>query len=192
MDRQSTDLLDFFGAKGKKKSGGARARASGSREPRGAWVLGRTHLLLGAAGVVVLMLLCFVLGLSVGRKKAAPGDVPLLARADKAATAAAGRAWSIRSRILPRVGSGAETLVETAKAGFARAFPILAPHLDTQQVYDKKGKLDPSSFRLVIRGFPSREAAESWTNDLAVWAAGDFVPFAGSRPEQLGDALPTR
>ncbi len=179
MDRQSTDLLDFFGSKGTKKAGGARARASSPREPRGSFVFGRVHVLLGAAGVVVLMLLSFVFGLSVGRRKAAPGEVTLVAKAVP-------RPWTIRSRNLPRVGSGAEALVEVARAEFARAFPVLAPHIDTQQVYDRKGKLDPGMFRLVIRGFPSRDAAESWCNDLYVWSVGDYVPFVGARPEQIG------
>lgn len=188
MNRQSTDLLDFFGAKGTKKSGGARARASSPREPRGAWVLGRAHVLLGAAGVVVLMLLSFVFGLSVGRRKATAGEVPLFPVKPAAVT----RSWSIRSRILPRVGSGAETLVEVARTGFARKFPDLAPYLDTQKVFDKKGKEDPGSFRLVVRGFPTREAADSWCNDLHVWVAADYVPFHEARPEQLGDTLPLR
>lgn len=182
MDRQSTDLLDFFGSKGTKKAGGARARASSPREPRGAFVLGRVHVLLGTAGLVVLLLLSFVFGLAVGRRKAAAaGGVTLVAKAPPVV-----RPWVLRSRSLPRVGSGAEALVEVARAGFARTFPNLAPYLDTQQVYDKKGKLDPGMFRLVIRGFPSRDAAESWCNDLYVWSVGDYVPFGGARPEQIG------
>lgn len=183
MDRQSTDLLDFFGSKGTKKSGGARARASSPREPRGSFVLGRVHVLLGAAGLVVLMLLSFVFGLSVGRRKAVAGGVTLAVPAKPTPVA---RPWVIRSRNLPRVGSGAEALVEVARAAFERKFPDLARHLDTQQVYDKKGKIDPGMFRLVIRDFPSREAAESWCNDLYVWVVGDYVPFGGARAEQIG------
>ncbi len=186
MNRQSTDLLDFFGQKGTKKPGGARARASAPREPRTALVLGRAHVLLGAAGLVVLMLLSFVFGLSVGRRKATAGGDPALA-AVKPTTPV--RTWSIRSRSLPRVGSGAEALIEVAQAEFARKFPLLSGYLDTTDVFDKKGKKDPGYFRLVIRGFPTREAADSWRNDLQAWSVGDYVPFLDARAD-IGETLP--
>ncbi len=187
MTRQSTDLLDFFGSKRTQKGGGARARASAPREPRSAVVLGRAHVLLGAAGLVVLMLLSFVFGLSVGRRKAAAASDPSLAVVKPATPV---RTWSIRSRRLPRVGSGAEALIEVTQAEFARKFPMLSGYLDTQDDYTKKGVKDPGFFRLVIRGFPTREAADSWRNDLQAWAVGEYIPFFDARPEQTGDLLP--
>ena len=135
-----------------------------ARAPRIVRVLGRVHVLLGGAGSgradAPLLRLRRERRPQEGRGGRRRAGPPRQADARRTPVGRSARATC------PASAPARRPCVEVARAEFERKFPDLARHLDTQQVYDRKGKLDPGMFRLVIRDFPSREAAESWWNDL--------------------------
>jgi hypothetical protein len=143
---------------------------------------GTRRLVLGGAVMVLLLALAFTAGVGVGRsKRPAAAPEPALAAVKPADR------WGIRGRSLPLL---APTKLDNLKSrmieDFVRRWPHLADQLDVQDNKDKNNK-PLGTFRLVVRGFDTRDDAMAEAENLTLWVIDGQMPFRDSRPERMPD-----
>ena len=178
-----TDLLDMFKQRPAKGSSPARA-TSRSRDgshgsQRGAG--GGPELkkrLLGGSVLLLLMALAFTAGIGVGqrRRPAVVEPTPLAARVVEY--------WGLRGKALPNTGLKADDLKTRVVGELVRRWPELSNHTYVVDLKDKNGK-PTTQFRLVLKGFTSREDAQAFAAELGVWAVEGYLPFTECRPERM-------
>ena len=180
-----TDLLDMFKQRPAKGSSPARA-TSRSREgashgtSRGSdGTFGTKKRLLGGAVLTLLLALAFTAGVGVGRSSRPAPAGETLARVVKPVDL-----WGIRSRVLPNVGLKADDLKVKVVKELVRRWPGFSDHTYVVEGTDKNGK-PTSQFRIVLKGFTSRDEAQEAASDLSLWAVEGFMPFTDSRPERM-------
>jgi hypothetical protein len=182
MTREQSDLLDVFRGK-PARTGGARAVSRGSGERRrGEVVLSRAQVTLGGAVAGLLVLLAFMGGTAVGRHRT--HDVALVREKD-ASSGARAPAYQFRSREMSRLAPDGSDLLSQSVDSFRSTYGSLAPGLSVIPAEDAKGHTKPNMFRLLVRGFQSRNDANNWLFQVKAWNVLGQYPFEFSVAEPV-------